>query len=188
VIAAAISFVGLVNAEAVTWNAGAPVTIGYLLLASILAGFGCAARGEARRARRRLAVRQRHPDAGASAARQPAGAELLEETRTAPRLPRAQHRRRAPLDVPRRRRRRGEHLGRALRVPIETLLRVVEGEPPGLYRGPVELIAGRVVPSILFDEATAKTHREITELGGWREYVGSKSEVASATNQPSSGR
>jgi hypothetical protein len=63
-------------------------------------------------------------------------------------------------------------------VPIETLLRVVEGEPPGLYRGPVELIDGRVVPGILFDEATAKTHPEITASGGWREYVGSKSDVS----------
>ena len=46
VIAAALSFVGLVNAEEVTWNAAPPVTIGYLLLAAILAGFGYAARAE----------------------------------------------------------------------------------------------------------------------------------------------
>jgi hypothetical protein len=30
----------------------------------------------------------------------------------------------------------------------------------------VELIDGRAVPGILFDEATTKTHPEITELGG----------------------
>jgi len=68
--------------------------------------------------------------------------------------------------------------GELYAIPIETLLRVVEGEPPGLYRGPVELIDGRVVPGILFDEATAKTHPEITELGGWREYLGSRSDVS----------
>ena len=68
--------------------------------------------------------------------------------------------------------------GELYAVPIETLLRVVEGEPPGLYRGPVELIDGRVVPGILFDETTAKTHPEITGLGGWREYLDSKSDVS----------
>jgi AGZA family xanthine/uracil permease-like MFS transporter len=68
--------------------------------------------------------------------------------------------------------------GELYAIPIETLLRVIEGEPPGLYRGPVELIDGRVVPGILFDEATAKTHPEITALGGWREYLGSKSDVS----------
>ena len=61
---------------------------------------------------------------------------------------------------------------------LKTLLRVIEDEPPGLYRGPVELIDGRAVPGILFDEATAKTHPEITALGGWKEYLGSKSDVS----------
>ena len=117
VIAAALSFVGLVNAEAVTWNAAPPVTIGYLLLAAILAGFGFAARAEKlRRARRRAAVRQRHPDAGAGAARQPRRRRAARGDPDRARLPRAQHRRRAPRDVPGGRR-RGEHLGRALRHP-----------------------------------------------------------------------
>jgi adenine/guanine/hypoxanthine permease len=59
------------------------------------------------------------------------------------------------------------------------LLRVVESEPPG----PVELIDGRVVPGILFDEATAKTHREITALGGWREYLDSRSDVSKSSGK-----
>ena len=37
---------------------------------------------------------------------------------------------------------------------------------------------GRVVPGILFDEATAMTHPDITALGGWREYLDSKSDVS----------
>jgi hypothetical protein len=41
----------------------------------------------------------------------------------------------------------------------------------------VELIDGRVVPGILFDETTAKTHPEITASGGRRENLGSRSDV-----------
>ncbi|MEX2183366.1 MAG: gamma-glutamylcyclotransferase [Chloroflexota bacterium] len=55
-------------------------------------------------------------------------------------------------------------------VPDEVWARVEAGEPPGLYRGPVELEDGRVVPGILFPREMAAGHREITEFGGWREY------------------
>ena len=68
--------------------------------------------------------------------------------------------------------------GELYAIPIETLLRVVEGEPPGLYRGPVELIDGRVVPGILFHETTAKTHPEIT---GW--VAGGKTSTRSPTSR-----
>ena len=54
---------------------------------------------------------------------------------------------------------------------VKVSVKVVEGEPPGLYRGPVELSDGRVVPGILFDEAAAKKHPDITEHGGWRGYL-----------------
>jgi gamma-glutamylcyclotransferase (GGCT)/AIG2-like uncharacterized protein YtfP len=106
-----------------------------------------------------------------------AGAELLEETRTAP-----AYRVHTIGDVHPGMYRADEGgasiAGELYAIPIETLLRVIEGEPPGLYRGPVELVDGRVVPGILFDEATAKSHPEITALGGWREYLGSRSDVA----------
>ena len=57
-------------------------------------------------------------------------------------------------------------------LPDEVWERVEAGEPPHLYRGPVELADGRIVPGILFPRAIAEGggHREITEFGGWREY------------------
>ena len=56
-------------------------------------------------------------------------------------------------------------------LPDEVWQRVEAGEPPGLYRGPVELEDGRVIPGILYPRELAEgNHREITEFGGWREY------------------
>ena len=62
-------------------------------------------------------------------------------------------------------------------VPLEVLLKVIEGEPPGLYRGPVELSDGRVVPGILYKREMAEQHPEITSYGGWRAYRASASNV-----------
>ncbi len=56
-------------------------------------------------------------------------------------------------------------------LPDEVWARVEAGEPPGLYRGPVHLEDGRVVPGILFPRALTEGHSEITKFGGWREYV-----------------
>ena len=178
VIAAALSFVGLVNAEEVTWNAAPPVTLGYLLLAASSPG------SATRRARTKpgelddgLLFVNGTLMRGLELHGNLAGAELLEETRTAP-----VYRVHSIGDVHPGMYRADDDgasiSGELYAIPIETLLRVIEGEPPGLYRGPVELIDGRVVPGILFDEATAKTHPEITALGGWREYLGSKSDVS----------
>ena len=55
-------------------------------------------------------------------------------------------------------------------MPDEVWARVEAGEPPGLYRGPVELEDGRTVPGILFPRELTAGHREITSFGGWREY------------------
>ena len=55
-------------------------------------------------------------------------------------------------------------------MPEEVWARVEAGEPPGLYRGPVELEDGRVVPGILFPRAMTAGQREITSFGGWREF------------------
>lgn len=61
--------------------------------------------------------------------------------------------------------------GELYALPDEVWSRVEAGEPPGLYRGPVELEGGRVVPGILYPREMAEGHhREITEFGGWREY------------------
>lgn len=55
-------------------------------------------------------------------------------------------------------------------LPTEVWARVEAGEPPGLYRGPVTLDSGRVVPGILFPREMTDGHREITSFGGWRAY------------------
>ena len=55
-------------------------------------------------------------------------------------------------------------------MPDEVWARVEAGEPPGLYRGPVELEDGRTVPGILYPREMTDGQREITEFGGWREY------------------
>jgi gamma-glutamylcyclotransferase (GGCT)/AIG2-like uncharacterized protein YtfP len=57
-------------------------------------------------------------------------------------------------------------------VPDEVLERVEAGEPPHLYRGPVELEDGRIVPGILFPRELAEGfHPDISSYGGWREYA-----------------
>lgn len=55
-------------------------------------------------------------------------------------------------------------------LPDEVWARVEAGEPPGLYKGLVELSNGRWVDGILFPEAMTVGQREITSFGGWREY------------------
>jgi gamma-glutamylcyclotransferase (GGCT)/AIG2-like uncharacterized protein YtfP len=55
-------------------------------------------------------------------------------------------------------------------LPDEVWARVEAGEPPGLYKGPIELSDGRWVDGILFPEAMTVGQREISSYGGWREY------------------
>jgi len=56
-------------------------------------------------------------------------------------------------------------------VPDEVWARVEAGEPPGLYRGPVKLADGRVVPAILYPRELAEGHHlDISDFGGWRRY------------------
>ena len=68
--------------------------------------------------------------------------------------------------------------GELYQVPLEVLLRVIEGEPDGLYRGPVELADGRIVPGILYRRDLAERHRDITEYGGWRTYRAQSETIA----------
>jgi len=56
----------------------------------------------------------------------------------------------------------------------EVWRRVEAGEPPGLYRGPVSLADGRVVPGILYPRELAEGHRDISDHGGWRAYWASR--------------
>lgn len=62
--------------------------------------------------------------------------------------------------------------GELYRVPDDVLRRVEAGEPPGLYRGAVELSDGRRVQGILYPRHLAESvHRDISSFGGWREYT-----------------
>jgi gamma-glutamylcyclotransferase (GGCT)/AIG2-like uncharacterized protein YtfP len=66
--------------------------------------------------------------------------------------------------------------GELYRVPDEVWRRVEAGEPPGLYRGPVSLDDGRVVPGILFPPELAQQHPDISAYGGWRAYWASRAD------------
>jgi gamma-glutamylcyclotransferase (GGCT)/AIG2-like uncharacterized protein YtfP len=64
--------------------------------------------------------------------------------------------------------------GEIYRVPDDIWRRVEAGEPPGLYRGPVNLADGRIVPGILYPAELARVHRDISAYGGWRAYWASR--------------
>ena len=69
--------------------------------------------------------------------------------------------------------------GELYEVPDDVWKRVESGEPPGLYRGPVKLADGRVVPGILYAREMAEgRHRDISEYGGWRAYIAAQVEPA----------
>jgi gamma-glutamylcyclotransferase (GGCT)/AIG2-like uncharacterized protein YtfP len=103
-----------------------------------------------------------------------AGAEFLEEARTAPvyriysiddRHPGMFEVAEGGISVP----------GEIYRMPDEVWRRVEAGEPPNLYCGPVRLDDGREVPGILYPRELAEGHhRDISEFGGWRAYMASK--------------
>ena len=61
--------------------------------------------------------------------------------------------------------------GELYRMPIEVWRRVEAGEPPGLYRSPVELSDGRVVEGIFYPRDLAEKQPDISEFGGWRAYL-----------------
>jgi adenine/guanine/hypoxanthine permease len=61
-------------------------------------------------------------------------------------------------------------------VPDDVWPRIRDTEPPGLYRGVVELADGRVVEGMLGEEQLIASAEalEITAHGGWREYLRSR--------------
>ncbi|WP_198588346.1 allophanate hydrolase-related protein [Geodermatophilus chilensis] len=171
-VGAALSFVGLINAYEVGFNASPGVTLGYAFLALILAAFGWRGRKEDDGVLDdELLFVNGTLMRGLELHANLAGAELLEETATAPK-----YRVHTIGDVHpgMYRVNDGEQgasiSGELYHVPLDVLLKVIEGEPPGLYRGPVELIDGRVVPGILYAREMAEEHPDITEHGGWRQY------------------
>jgi gamma-glutamylcyclotransferase (GGCT)/AIG2-like uncharacterized protein YtfP len=65
--------------------------------------------------------------------------------------------------------------GEIYRLPDEVWMRVEAGEPPNLYKGPVKLSDGRIIHGILYPRELAEgIHRDISDFGGWREYVASR--------------
>jgi gamma-glutamylcyclotransferase (GGCT)/AIG2-like uncharacterized protein YtfP len=61
--------------------------------------------------------------------------------------------------------------GELYELPDDVWARVEAGEPPNLYRGPVELEDGREVPGILYPRELAEGHhRDVSEYGDWRAY------------------
>lgn len=62
--------------------------------------------------------------------------------------------------------------GEIYRMSDEIWARVEAGEPPHLYRGPVELSDGQTLDGILYPRAMAEGHhKDISEYGGWRHYI-----------------
>ncbi len=180
-IAAVLSFFGIINAEAVGINASFGVTLGYLIFAGIMVAFAFAGRRDTERPLDdSILFVNGTLMRGLGLHHNLAGAEFLEEVSTAP-----HYRVHTIGDV-----HPGMYsadsggasiAGELYAVPMNVLLRVIEGEPPGLYRGPVELADGRVVPGILFDEEKAKQHPEITQHGGWRAYLASTEAASSGS-------
>ncbi len=62
--------------------------------------------------------------------------------------------------------------GEIYRVSEAVWTRLEAGEPPGLYRGPVQLMDGRDIDGILYPRELAEgKHRDISEFGDWRAYM-----------------
>lgn len=173
-VSAVLSFFGIINAPAVGINASFPVTLGYLFLAALMIAFALGSRKDGPRPLDdSLLYVNGTLMRGLGLHDNLQGGEFLEEVSTAPKYrvhtigdvhPGMYEVDSGGAAIP----------GELYAVPMDVLLRVVENEPPGLYRGPVELSDGRVVPGILFNAEDAKKHPDITEHGGWRGYLASK--------------
>ena len=66
-------------------------------------------------------------------------------------------------------------IGELYRVDDETWQQIEAGEPPNLYRGTVILENGHEVYGILYPRELAEgKYPDISQYGGWREYLASK--------------
>ena len=169
-ICVVLSFFGLINAVQVGINASPGVTIGYAFLALLFLAFGWAGRKD-----KEVVLQDDLLFVNGTLMRglglhgNLQGAEFVAEMKTAPKY--RMH------DIG------GAHpgmyevadggvavSGELYTLPLDVLLRVIEGEPAGLYRGPVELADGRVVPGVLYQEDMAKKHPVIAD-GSWRNHT-----------------
>jgi gamma-glutamylcyclotransferase (GGCT)/AIG2-like uncharacterized protein YtfP len=76
--------------------------------------------------------------------------------------------------------------GHAITVEVwelagEGLVAVLDGEPPGLAIGRVELQDGTRVYGVLAEPYLVEGQREITDFGGWREYKNQSTEHTNNT-------
>jgi gamma-glutamylcyclotransferase (GGCT)/AIG2-like uncharacterized protein YtfP len=60
-------------------------------------------------------------------------------------------------------------------VPAAGLAGILLNEPPGLCVGKVRLEDGSIVLGVLGEPALVEGQREITEYGGWRNYLAQRS-------------
>ncbi len=102
-----------------------------------------------------------------------AGATFIEEVRTAPRYRVYSIGDRYPAML------RDDAHGIAAElylVPDAVWPKVRDAEPPGLYRGPVELEDGRMVEGMLGEKAFVARHGvDISEHSGWAPYLAGRS-------------
>ena len=56
-------------------------------------------------------------------------------------------------------------------VPLAGLGKILMQEPPGLSIGKVTLMDGEVVLGVIGEPICCETGLEITQYGGWREYI-----------------
>jgi AGZA family xanthine/uracil permease-like MFS transporter len=171
-ISAVLSFFGLINAVQVGINASPGVTIGYVFLGLLFLGFAWAARKD-----KEVVLQDDLLFVNGTLMRglglhgNLVGAEFLAEMKTAPKY--RMH------DIA------GAHpgmyeveeggiaaTGELYTLPLDVLLRVIEGEPAGLYRGAVELEDGRIVPGVLYQKDMAQKHPVIAD-GNWRKHAAS---------------
>jgi gamma-glutamylcyclotransferase (GGCT)/AIG2-like uncharacterized protein YtfP len=62
--------------------------------------------------------------------------------------------------------------GELYEVSAQVWRRIAAGEPPNLYKGPVELQDGTTVDGILYPRELAQgQHRDISTFADWREYA-----------------
>lgn len=58
----------------------------------------------------------------------------------------------------------------------ESLLNIIENEPPGLCLGKVEIIDEGWIFGVLGEDYICQDRREITQWGGWRNYLSRKND------------
>ncbi len=99
------------------------------------------------------------------------GADFIAEVRTAPRYRLYSIGGRYPAMI--RNEANGVSIAAELyHVPDDVWPRIRDAEPPGLYRGPVELEDGRIVEGMLGEEEfVARNGTDISERGGWSAYL-----------------